>query len=198
MQNICKLWRLRVCIVLWLARFYANHMQFIAEITVISPSEIEVEGKRYACRIGRAGIATDKREGDLKTPVGRFLLRHCYYRPDRMPAPETGLATIALAPDDGWCDDAAHPLYNQHVKLPFAASHEKLWREDDVYDLIIPMGYNDDPITPGLGSAIFMHLMREDGVGTEGCVALKRSDLLALLPRLNAATQVIVPALLKA
>jgi len=170
-------------------------MNPISEITVVSPTEIEVEGQRYACRIGRGGVAADKREGDLKTPVGRFPLRVCFYRPDRLDPPETGLKTIALTPMDGWCDDPCDPLYNLHVTLPFAASHEKLWREDPVYDLIIPIGYNDETITPGKGSAIFMHLMREDGVETEGCLALKKKDFLALLPRLSVHTFIRVPAL---
>lgn len=169
-------------------------MQPIAEITVVSPTEIEVEGQRYACRIGRNGVTADKREGDLKTPVGCFPLRVCYYRPDRLEAPQTGLKTIALNAADGWCDDPCDPLYNLYVTLPFAASHEKLWREDPIYDLIIPVGYNDETITPGKGSAIFMHLMREDGVGTEGCVALKREDLLKLLPRLSTQTVIKIPA----
>lgn len=166
-------------------------MEPIAQMTIVSPTEIEVEGQRYACRIGRAGLTAEKREGDLMTPIGRFPLRVCYFRPDRLEKPVTLLSTIALSPDDGWCDDPRDPLYNQHVKLPFAASHEKLWRDDHVYDLIIPMGYNDDPIQPGHGSAIFLHLMRDDGVGTEGCLALKREDLQALLPRLSAQTLVV-------
>jgi L,D-peptidoglycan transpeptidase YkuD (ErfK/YbiS/YcfS/YnhG family) len=163
----------------------------ITAITLTSPSTLDVDGKIYNCTIGRGGIAAagEKREGDLKTPSGMFPLRCVYYRPDRMAPPKTALPLIALTPADGWCDDPAHPLYNQPVKLPFPARHEKLWREDAVYDLIVPLGYNDGmdaeghgcPIIPGAGSAIFMHLMREDGVGTEGCVALKREDLRELL-----------------
>lgn len=165
--------------------------QQITTITLTSPSTIEVGGKTYACTSGRGGIAVMgvKREGDLKTPSGSFALRCCYYRPDRMEAPKTALPIIALTPEDGWCDDPAHALYNQPVKLPFAGRHEKLWREDNVYDLIIALGYNDGfdahgnptPIIKGIGSAIFMHIMREDGIGTEGCLALKRDDVLAVL-----------------
>lgn len=169
-------------------------MEPIREITVVSPTEIEVEGRRYACRIGRAGTTADKREGDLKTPVGRFPLRLCYYRPDRLEQPETLLPTAALTPSDGWCDDPCDTLYNQHVTLPYAAGHEKLWREDHVYDLIIPVGYNDERIEPGKGSAIFMHLMRPDGVGTEGCVALEWGSWRALLPRLSVETMLVVSA----
>ena len=168
-------------------------MESIAQLHLTGPTTIEVGGIAYPCTIGRAGVARpgEKCEGDLKTPTGSFPLRRCYYRADRMPTPDTNLELIALTPDSGWCDDAAHPLYNQFVKLPFAARHEQLWREDHVYDLIIPLGYNDGPIIPGAGSAIFLHLMRDDGVGTEGCVALKRADLLALLPGLSAQTVLV-------
>lgn len=151
-------------------------------------------GEKFPCSIGRAGVAAagEKREGDLMTPSGSFPLRCCYYRPDRVTPPKTNLPLIALTPEDGWCDEPTHPRYNQHVKLPFDGRHEKLWREDHVYDLVIPMGYNDGPIVPGLGSAIFLHVMRPDGVGTEGCVAVERDALLALLPRLSTETRVIV------
>ncbi len=171
-------------------------------LRVLTPAIIDIGGREAPCRVGRAGIAApgEKREGDLKTPSGSFALRCVYYRPDRMQPPKTSLPVIALTPEDGWCDDSAHPMYNRPVKLPFAGRHEKLWREDNVYDLIIPLGYNDGadeagnptPIIPGAGSAIFMHLMREDGVGTEGCVALGLEDLLAVLGGLRAGSVVVV------
>jgi L,D-peptidoglycan transpeptidase YkuD (ErfK/YbiS/YcfS/YnhG family) len=171
-----------------------DFMPPITELRLTGPTTLEEGGKVYECRIGRAGVAAAgaKREGDMMTPSGRFPMRCVYYRPDRVDVPATGLPVIALTPDDGWCDDVGHPMYNQPVKLPFDGRHEILWREDHVYDLIIPLGYNDAPIVAGAGSAIFMHLMREDGVGTEGCVALKREDLLALLARCDVSTVVIV------
>lgn len=159
---------------------------------IVKHGKLHVGAKAYACTIGRNGITAEKREGDLATPIGTFPLRVCYYRPDRMTAPVTNLPLIALTPEDGWCDDVNHPLYNQPVKLPFDGRHEKLWREDHVYDIIIPMGYNDDPIVAGRGSAIFMHLMRPDGVGTEGCVAVARETMLALLPQLGPDTTIRV------
>ena len=158
----------------------------------VKNGKLHAGGQIFDCTIGRKGMALpgEKREGDLKTPTGIFSLRACYYRPDRMESPKTKLPLIALTPEDGWCDDPTHSLYNQPIKLPFTASHEKLWREDHVYDIIIPLGYNDGPIEPGKGSAIFLHLMRDDGVGTEGCVALARADLLALLPELGPETMI--------
>lgn len=140
-------------------------------------------GKTVSCVVGKSGIvpAKDKREGDLATPAGSWLLHRVFYRPDREAPPETELPITPLRPHDGWCDDPNHPLYNRPVTLPFAASHEKLWREDHVYDLIVELGHNDDPPVPGLGSAVFMHLTRPDKRPTEGCVALERTDLLGLL-----------------
>lgn len=159
---------------------------------IVRGETLIADGKTYPCTIGRAGVKADKREGDLATPLGSFPMRWCYYRPDKLSAPTTLLPVMEITPSDGWCDDAAHPFYNQPVTLPFEGSHEKLCRDDDVYDLVIPLGYNDDPVKAGKGSAIFMHLMRPDGVGTEGCIALKREDLLALLPRFSTSTLVVV------
>lgn len=146
---------------------------------------LEAGAARFRCAIGKAGVTDDKREGDGATPRGLFRLRGCYFRPDRVThAPQTALPTYELSRSDGWCDDPAHPLYNRPVKLPFAARHEPLWRRDHAYDFIIPLGYNDDPVIPGRGSAIFLHLAQPDWRGTEGCVALARADFLALLPTL--------------
>lgn len=108
-------------------------------------------------------------------------MRQVFWRADRMASPETALPADALIPEAGWCDDPASPFYNLPVMLPFPMSHEKLWREDSVYDLIVVLGYNDAPILPGKGSAIFLHLARPDYSPTEGCVACTREDLLALL-----------------
>jgi L,D-peptidoglycan transpeptidase YkuD (ErfK/YbiS/YcfS/YnhG family) len=139
------------------------------------------------CALGRGGVleADLKREGDGATPLGDWLMRQVFWRPDRLEKPVTQLPVITLHPDVGWCDDPAHPAYNRQVALPFPASHEKLWREDRVYDLIVVLGYNDDPVIAGKGSAIFLHLAREDFSPTEGCVACARDDLLDLLRAAN-------------
>ncbi|MBK3732197.1 L,D-transpeptidase family protein [Azospirillum brasilense] len=147
------------------------------------PSEgrLDWPGGSFRCVLGRGGIRADKREGDGATPVGRFALRRVLWRPDRLERPETALPASPIAPDDGWCDDPADPAYNRPVKRPCAASHEELWRDDHVYDVIVVMGHNDDPVVPGLGSAVFMHVARPDRAPTAGCVALPLPDLLRLL-----------------
>ena len=134
------------------------------KIIVRSPEELTFDGKTYRCVVGKEGVTTNKKEGDQKTPVGTFKLRCVYYRPDKFPsAPQTELQAYILSENDLWCDDSNHPdTYNRHVMAPHGGSFEKLWRSDDSYDLIIPMGYNDgiegEPNVPGEGSAIFMHV----------------------------------------
>lgn len=142
--------------------------------------------------LGRSGVVAEKREGDGGTPAGRHPLRRVFYRPDRRAPPITGLPVAALAPDDGWCDDPADPAYNRPVKLPFAASHEMLWRDDPLYDLILVVGHNDAPPRPGLGSAIFVHLQRPDRGPTAGCVALEAGDLDRLLALLGPDSELVV------
>lgn len=152
------------------------------------------DGQRLRCALGRSGIKTRKAEGDGATPAGHFPLRRLLYRPDRLTPPDCALPVIALAPEDGWCDDPLHPDYNRAVHLPHPGRCEKLWREDSVYDLIIPLGYNDDPPLAGRGSAIFLHLARPDFSATEGCVALATEDFYWLLGRISRDTLLEVPA----
>lgn len=144
----------------------------------------ELEGRILRCAIGKAGAisADDKREGDGKSPRGTWPLREVWYRPDVYPhGPTTALPVRATRPDDGWCDAPDDPNYNRPVTLPYPASAERMWRDDAVYDLVVILGHNDDPPVPGLGSAIFMHLARDGYPGTEGCVALAREDIEAVL-----------------
>ncbi len=152
-------------------------------IYVTSPTTLTYEGKEYACAIGKAGFVSpeEKREGDLKTPTGTYPLRECWYRKDRVAAPKTHLIKRIITEENGWCDAPDHPNYNHHVALPFDASHETLWRSDNRYDIIIPLGYNDDPVVAGKGSAIFFHLASDDYQGTEGCIAVSLEDMVTLL-----------------
>ena len=133
------------------------------------------------CALGRNGVRKDKREEDGATPAGRFPLREVYFRADRVAAPSTGLPASPISLDLGWCDDPADAAYNKPVRLPYAARHERLWRDDALYDLLAVIGYNDDPVEPGRGSAIFLHVARPDFAPTEGCVAMRLADLSELL-----------------
>lgn len=151
-------------------------------------------GVTIPCSLGRSGVGRDKHEGDGFTPLGRFALRKLLYRADRIAAPVTKLPLSVIAADDGWCDDMADKSYNQQVKLPYAPSHEELWRADNLYDLIVVIGYNDAPVTPGLGSAIFLHVRAPDGGATAGCVSVSRDDLLSLLRVVDAGSFIEIKA----
>ena len=151
--------------------------------TAFSDGWLAMGEREVRCALGPAGMAAAplKREGDGATPIGAWPIRKVYYRPDRGEAPATALPAQALKPGDGWCDAPEDPAYNRPVTLPYPASAEPMWREDEVYDLVVVLGHNDDPPTPGLGSAIFLHIARPDYPPTQGCVALARNDLEALL-----------------
>ena len=133
------------------------------------------------CALGRSGVTQDKREGDGASPAGTWPLRQVLFRPDRIARPSTGLPVSPLSPSDGWCDDPADPRYNRPVQLPYGASAEALWRDDAVYDLIVVLGYNDEPPQPGRGSAIFLHLATPDLGPTAGCIAVACPELVWLL-----------------
>jgi L,D-peptidoglycan transpeptidase YkuD (ErfK/YbiS/YcfS/YnhG family) len=154
---------------------------------LLREGRLEAGNTSYRAAIGRAGVTGDKREGDGMTPRGTFRLRGCYFRPDRVLPPKMQLPMRELSRSCGWCDDPAHPLYNQFVKLPFAASHEDLWRDDHVYDLILVTNHNTNPIIPGKGSAVFIHIARDDYAPTAGCLALSKDDLLNIVETCSSA-----------
>ena len=126
------------------------------------------------------------REGDAKTPLGDYYLRFGLYRADRLPAPQSPLTFRPLREDDGWCDASSDPAYNRFIRLPYDASHEKLWREDGAYDIILVISHNDSPPIMGLGSAVFIHIAQADDRQTLGCVALTPDVMVKLMPHLKA------------
>jgi len=148
--------------------------------------------RRLTCAVGAGGLRADKREGDSATPIGHFPLRRVLYRPDRLPPPRTSLPISPLTPRDGWCDDPDDPRYNQPIRQPYNARYEMLWRSDHVYDVIVVLGYNDGPIVPGKGSAIFLHIAKPDFSPTEGCVALSLESLLTVLEGCDPCANIVV------
>src|SRR6185437_11133372 len=112
--------------------------------------------------------------------------------PDRLASPRTALPLAALRPNDGWVDASADPNYNKAVTLPYPASAEALWRDDGLYDAIVVIGYNTDPVVPGKGSAIFLHAASPDLAATEGCIAIARDALLPLLGLLGPGSTITI------
>jgi L,D-peptidoglycan transpeptidase YkuD (ErfK/YbiS/YcfS/YnhG family) len=167
----------------------------MATITVDTAAlTLTAGGRTVPCVIGRNGAvaAADKREGDGRTPTGRYPVRALLLRPERSPVPTTALPWRWLRPGDGWSDDVRDPAYNRPVRHPHAFSAEQLWRNDGLYDLIVVIGHNDAPPVPGMGSAIFLHCVADDGRATEGCVAVAKAELWRLVERLHAGDVVAI------
>lgn len=142
----------------------------------------------FSCAVGRGGvIAADiKCEGDGATPAGRWIMREVLYRSDRIKKPETALSMRALDPNDGWCEQPNDPNYNKLVRHPYPVALDRMWRDDHLYNIVVVLGYNDAPVKPGKGSAIFLHLARPDFSPSAGCVTLQQDDLLKVLREADA------------
>ena len=139
----------------------------------------------FACALGKTGFTAFKREGDGATPVTQTKPLYGFYRPDREAKPSSALPFMPLSKSMAWCDATTHPSYNRLVKLPFGASHEILWRDDSLYDLLVVLDINISTRQKGRGSALFMHVAREGYKPTEGCIALAKPDLRLLLQSMS-------------
>lgn len=170
-----------------------TYLRVVAPSPRLAKARLVCGAHSIPCALGAGGRCAIKREGDGATPIGIFALRLGRYRPDRLRRPHTGLTLRPLKPSDGWCDAPHDPRYNRLVSHPCRSSAERMWRDDQLYDIVIMLGYNDRPVRPGHGSAIFLHVARDGYKPTEGCIAVSRADLLRLLPQLTSRTRVIVP-----
>ena len=143
----------------------------------------------FKCCIGRKGLTKSKCEGDKKTPRGTFTLGPVFYRKDKFKNLETRLKKVPILKKMGWCDDPIHKKYNKLIQISKKFSHEKLYRHDYKYDLLIPINYNSKNIKPNLGSAIFIHLTK-NFAPTLGCIAIKKTDFLILIKLINNKTKI--------
>jgi L,D-peptidoglycan transpeptidase YkuD (ErfK/YbiS/YcfS/YnhG family) len=142
--------------------------------------------------LGRSGIKANKREGDGATPHGIFHPLRLWWRPDRHPRPRTWLPVRAITPADGWCEDPADRNYNRPVRLDRDSGADRLNRDDHLYDYVIEIDQNTRPRVAGRGSAVFLHLARDNFGPTAGCVAMTRPDMLRLLARLGPQTKIVI------
>ena len=142
---------------------------------------------KFKCSIGKNGITSKKIEGDKKTPRGEYYLGPLYYRADRIKKPFTKLKILKISKNLAWCDDQKSQFYNKLIKVNKNLKHEKLFRRSKIYDLLIPILYNTKNIKKNKGSAIFLHLTK-NYKKTQGCIAIKRSDMLILLKLINKRT----------
>ena len=147
---------------------------------------------KFQCSIGRSGFSKNKQEGDGFTPIGSFKIEKIYYRSDKIDNLETKINKFQIHELDGWCDDSSQKEYNKLIRFPYNFSAEKLYRDDSLYNIVCVLNYNTNPIIPGLGSAIFIHVAKGEYASTEGCVALKQKDLIFLLGLIDNNTEIII------
>ena len=138
----------------------------------------------FKCSTGKRGLKKSKKEGDKCTPIGLFSLGKVYYRPDRLDRPDTNLKIVPIKKNMGWCDDPKSKNYNREIRLPSKAKHEKLYKNDHSYDLLLVINYNTTKTIPYKGSAIFLHLT-SNYKKTNGCIAVSRKDLYIILKLIN-------------
>ena len=149
-------------------------------------------GLTVPCALGRSGIAGRKCEGDGATPSGAWHAVAVLWRADRLPRPTTSLPVRPLTPDDGWCDDPADRRYNRPVRLPYAGRHERLWRADRLYDVVVVLDYNLRHPLKGAGSAIFLHVAGPGFPPTQGCIAVAPGAIRWLIARIDGRTVIAV------
>ena len=147
---------------------------------------------KVKCVIGKRGINIKKKEGDLITPKGTFKIKKLLYRRDKIGAINTKLKKIVIKKNMGWCNDTKSKDYNKLISFPFRFTAERLYRKDNIYDLILVLNYNMNPIKKGKGSAIFIHIAKNNFSATEGCVALKKNNLKKIIKKLNKNIKVII------
>ena len=145
---------------------------------------------KFRCALGKAGIKKKIMEGDNITPKGIFKIIKIYYRPDKIKEIKTLTKKIKIKKNMGWCDDIKSRFYNQQIKLPTKYSHEKLYRNDNLYDLIAVLNYNIDPIIKNKGSAIFLHIAKNSYQDTKGCIALKKKHLIEIISKIKKNTKI--------
>ena len=145
---------------------------------------------KFRCALGKGGIKQKEREGDFITPKGKFKLIKIYYRSDRIKKINSTLKTIKIKKNMGWCDDVSSNYYNKQIKISKKIGHEKLHRKDNLYDIIVVLNYNLNPIIKGKGSAIFLHVAKKNYNKTQGCIALKKNELLYLIYKIKKNTQI--------
>ena len=144
---------------------------------------------KVKCAIGKKGIGYKRKEGDLITPIGQFKIKYVLYRKDRVQI-STKLRKKVIKKNMGWCDDSKSKQYNKLIKLPFAYKHEKLFKKENIYDIILILSYNMNPIKKNKGSAIFIHIAKNNFKKTEGCIAIKKQHLLKIIKEVKPTTKV--------
>jgi L,D-peptidoglycan transpeptidase YkuD (ErfK/YbiS/YcfS/YnhG family) len=147
---------------------------------------------KFKCALGKSGVGKKKIEGDNITPQGTYRVVKIYYRKDRIKKISSKFKLIKIKKNMGWCDDPKSNQYNQLINLPSNFNHEKFYRKDNIYDLILVLNYNMNPIVKNKGSGIFIHVSKRNYKKTAGCIALKKTHLIQLVKKIKKETKIII------
>ncbi len=158
-------------------------------ISLKNKDTLIVDEFTFKCCVGKKGLKSVKKEGDLSTPKGKFLLTKLFYRSDKIKNINTSLKKIKIKKNMGWCNDPKHEKYNSLINTKEKIKHEKMFRGDRKYDLVVVLDYNLNKPIPFKGSAIFIHLTN-NYKPTAGCIAISKNDMLVLLKILNKKTKI--------
>ena len=157
---------------------------------LINKNYLTYNNYKVKCALGKRGIGNKRREGDFITPRGNFKIKYILYRKDRIKRIQSKIKKIIIKKNMGWCDDPLSKNYNKLIKIPSEYNYEKLYKKDNVYDIILVLNYNMNPVVKNKGSAIFIHVTKANYKKTEGCVAIKKVHLLKIIKELKNNTKI--------
>ena len=157
---------------------------------IIKNKKLIINNYKVKCAVGKRGIEVKRKEGDHITPRGKFKIKCILYRKDRIPKLNSKINKLVIKKNMGWCDDPDSKKYNKLIKFPFNYSAERLYRSDNIYDIILVLNFNSNPVIKNKGSAIFIHIAKEKFKNTKGCVAVSKINLKKIVRMINKKTTI--------
>ena len=154
--------------------------------------QLHFDNYKVKCAIGKRGISKFKKEGDNCTPRGTFKFIKLLIRNDRVKKLKANLKKLLIKKNMGWCDDIKSNHYNKLIKFPFKYSAEKLYKKENIYDIILVMDYNLRPVIKKKGSAIFLHVATKNYNPTRGCISVSKNNMRQLLKYITKKTKIII------
>jgi L,D-peptidoglycan transpeptidase YkuD (ErfK/YbiS/YcfS/YnhG family) len=158
----------------------------------LKKNKIILGNYKAKCAVGKRGISIKKKEGDKITPRGTFLIKYVLFRKDRVSNLKTSLRKVSIKHNMGWCNDIKSKFYNKLIKFPFLFNAEKLYLKTNIYDIVIVINFNMNPVVKNKGSAIFLHIARQQYKKTEGCIAVTKKDMKLILSKVNNKSKLII------
>ena len=158
----------------------------------VNKKYLTYQNNKVKCAIGKRGIGKKQKEGDEITPRGTFRIKNILYRKDKINNLRSIIKKTPIEKNMGWCDDPKSKDYNKLIKYPFNYTSEKLYKSDNIYDIILVLNFNMHPIKKNKGSAIFIHISNNNYSTTKGCIAIKKKELIKLIELINEKTKIII------